>query len=528
MTMKILISDDLSDEAIQILKKEKGIRTESKAGISHEDLLDCIRDYHALIVRSRTKVTEDVIEAGKNLKVIGRAGVGVDNIDIEAATKSGIVVMNTPDANTISTAELTMAMILALSRNIYQATALMKSNKWSKDKLTGVELYDKTLGIIGLGRIGSQVAKRAASFGMKIAAHDPFATEEQAKRLEVKLLDLKQLLAEADYISIHAPLSDETHHLLGKSEFKIMKDGVRVINCARGGIIDEEALHKAITKGKVAGCALDVFEKEPPGDNPLLALEQVIATPHIGAVTQEAKTNVSIQIAKQVLAVLRGEIVRNAVNFPQMEPEVLKEIKPYIDLAEKLGHFQSQIVTGCPQSVRITYTGEMNDHQTRPITLALLKGLLEPMFPDRVNYINAPILAAERGIRVVEAKSNLVEDFANLILLETETSEDTRSVAGTLFSKGDPRIVRIDSYHVDAVPSGYLLVCSNHDKPGVIAHVSTTLAENGINIAGMTVGRKDVGGRAVTALNIDDTISDKTLKEVKDSPLIIEARLVKL
>ncbi len=302
--MKVLISDNLSDEAIHILKAEEGIQAESKDEISHEDLLACIGDYDALIIRSRTRVTRDVIEAGRNLKVIGRAGVGVDNIDIEAATKAGVIVMNTPDANTISTAELTMAMMLALSRNICQATTLLKNKKWSKDNLTGVELYDKTLGIIGLGRIGSHVARRAASFGMRIAAHDPFASAEQAERLEVKLLDLKQLLTEADFISIHAPLSDETRHLLGRDEFEIMKNGVRIINCARGGIIDEEALHEALINGKVAGCALDVFEEEPPGDSPLLALDQVIVTPHIGAVTHEAKTNVSVQIAKQVLSVL--------------------------------------------------------------------------------------------------------------------------------------------------------------------------------------------------------------------------------
>ena len=526
--MKILISDNLAGEALKILRKEKGIDAEAKTNLSQDELLKCVKNYDALIVRSRTQVTKEVIKAGKKLKVIGRAGVGVDNIDIEAATKQGIIVMNTPDANTISTAELTMAMLLALSRNIYQATSALKNNQWSKDKLTGIELYDKVLGIIGLGRIGSQVAKRALSFGMRLIAYDPFISTEQARKLEVKLLNLKEVLQQADYISIHTPLSDETYHLLGKKEFELMRKGVRIINCARGGIIDEKALYKAITRGKVAGCALDVFEKEPPDKNPLLGLEQVIVTPHIGAVTREAKANVAIQIAGQVLEALKGGIVRNAVNFPSIEPQILEAIKPYINLAEKLGKFQSQLLAGYLKTVRITYTGEMNNYLLKPITVALLKGLLEPIFPERVNYINAPVLAKERGIKVIETKSSQVEDFANLIMVETETSACQRSAAGTLFGKEDPRIVRVDGYHVDAVPSGYLLVCSNHDKPGAIAHLSTVLSRNRINIAGMTVGRKEIGGKAVTLINIDNSIPGKVLEEVKAHPVIIEARLVKL
>lgn len=526
--MKILISDKLSEKAVEIIKKEKKLEAVVNTDLSQKELVKCIKDYQGLIVRSQTQVTKQVIKAGKNLKVIGRAGVGVDNIDVETATKQGIVVMNTPDANTISTAELTFTMILALSRNIYQATKALKNNQWAKDKLTGVELYEKVLGIIGLGKIGTQVAKRALAFGMHVSVYDPFVSTDQAGVLGVKLLTLKQLLKQSDYITIHTPLNDETFHLIGKEEFKLMKKGVRVINCARGGIIDEKALYQALVKGRVAGCALDVFEKEPPRNNPLLDLDQVIASPHIGAVTHEAKANVAVQVAKQVTEVLKGGFVRNAVNFPSIKPEILEQIKPYINLAEKLGKFQAQIQESCLQSVRITYTGEMNNYQIKPITLALLKGLLEPMFSDRVNYINAPVLARERGIKIVETKSNQVEDFANLILLETETAKHKSSVAGTLFTKNDPRIVRINDYHVDAVPEGYLLVCSNHDKPGVIAHVSTTLAKNKVNIADMTVGRKGVAGKAITVINIDNSINKKILDQVKSSPLIIEARLVKL
>jgi D-3-phosphoglycerate dehydrogenase len=526
--VKILISDPLSEKALKILKKEKNIKPEMKTELSRKELLSCIKNYQALIVRSRTQVTKELIEAGKNLKVIGRAGVGVDNIDIEAATKKGITVINTPDANTISTTELTMAMILALSRNIYAATLSLKNNRWSKDNLTGVELYDKVLAIIGLGRIGSQVAKRAVSFGMHVVAYDPFVSKEEAVKKGAKLMPLKEIISTADYISIHTSLTNETYHLIGEKEFRKMKNGVRIINCARGGIIDEKALYKALVKGKVAGCALDVFENEPPDKGPLFDLDQVIVTPHIGAVTHEAKSNVAVQIAQSVMNTLKGEILQNAVNFPHLEPEMLELIRPYINLAEKLGKFQSQTFPGCLKRVRITYTGEMNNYQIKPITVALLKGLLEGAFSERVNYINAPVLAKERGIRVIEAKSNQIEDFANLIKVETETSKYSGSVAGTLFGNEDSRIVRINNNHVDAVPEGYLLVCSNRDRPGAIAHISKVLSRNNINIASMTVGRKKIGGRAVTVLNVDNYISEGILKKIKSNPIIIEARLVEL
>ncbi len=526
--IKVLITDNIAEEAIEILKREKNLQVNERTNLSKDEIVECIKDYHALIVRSKTQVTKDIIEAGLKLKVIGRAGVGVDNIDVETATKRGIIVTNTPDANTISTAELTMAMMLALSRHIYQATASLKNNKWMKEKFTGVELYGKTLGIIGLGRIGIQVAKRALSFGMRILAYDPFVSLERARKIEVELVGLNELLKRADFITLHATLNDETKHMLGEKEFKLMKDGVRIINCARGGLINEMVLYKYLKVGKVAGCALDVFEKEPPDNNPLIGLDNVIATPHIGASTDEAKSNVSIQIVKQVLGILKGGVIENAVNFPQIEPAVMEEIKPYINLAEKLGKFQSQLVSEPIQTVKISYSGEIVNYQFEPITLALLKGLMEVMSPDRVNYVNASVVAHERGIKVIETKSTEEQDFANLITLEIETASFKKTVAGTLFGKRDPRIVAIDGYHVDAVPSGYLLVCSNHDKPGAIAHISSILSRNKINIAGMTVGRKEKRGKAVTVLNIDSIITSKHLKEIKNSPLIIEVSLIKL
>lgn len=527
MNKKILITEPFDQDAVNLLK-EVGLDVTLKINPSEEELVGMIAGFDALIVRSRTKVTGAVIKAGKNLKVIGRAGVGVDNIDVPAATRQGIIVMNAPDANTISTAELTMSLILALSRNIYQAIASLRAGKWEKSRLSGTELYGKTLGIIGLGRIGSAVAVRAGSFGMSIVAYDPFVSVDKARKLSVKLVSLDELLAQSDYITMHLSLTKETKYLLGKDAFAKMKTGVRIVNCSRGGVIDESALYNAIKEKKVAGCALDVFEKEPPVDNPLLSLDEVIATPHLGASTQEAQTKVSLQIAQQVKKALMENIVENAVNFPSIDPSILKEIQPYITLAEKLGSFQAQMVDGNIERLHITLGGEISDYQTQPFTLSLLKGLLEPTVTGAVNYVNSRYIAEERGIKIVETKSRDVQDFANLIHLEVETTKEKSSVAGTLFSKKEPRIVRINGYHVDASPEGYLLLCENYDKPGAVAHISAVLMEAGINIANMTVGRKEVGGRAVILLNIDSSVSDEVLEKIKNNPIIIQVRLLEL
>lgn len=528
MKVKVLISDPLSKEGLEVLEKEKGLQVDVKTGLKEQELKGIIKDYDGIIVRSGTNLTSTIIDAGNKLKVIGRAGVGVDNVDVDCATKHGIVVMNAPGGNTISTAEHTMSLILALSRNISQANQSLRRNEWDRKKFMGVELYKRTLGIVGLGKIGSEVAKRALAFGMEVIAYDPFLSLEMAKKLEVKLVELKELLKRADYISVHTPLTDETHHIISDDEFKLMKDGVRIINCARGGIIDEGALLSAIKSGKCAGAALDVFEKEPPVDSPLVGLDCVITTPHLGAATEQAQINVAIDIAKQVADALSNRGIRNAVNMPSVTPEVFKEIQPYIVLAEKMGSLQSQLAEGHLRKVKVKYCGDVIAHELAPITLALIKGLLDPALKETVNYVNAPLIARERGIEVVEAKSTVAFDFTNLITVDSETDKMKSSLSGTLFGKKDPRIVIIDGYHVDAVPTGYMLIVFNEDKPGIIGHLGTILGDNKINIANMTFGRQKKGGKAITVLNIDSLVPSSILEQMKTFDYIQDIKLVKL
>lgn len=526
--MKLLVSDSLSREGLEVLQREKGLEVDVKTGLSPQELRKVIKDYDGLIVRSATKVTGEVIEAGAKLKVIGRAGVGLDNIDVDAATKRGIVVMNAPGANTISTAEHTMTMILALSRNISQADASVRRKEWDRKRFMGIELYEKILGIVGLGRIGSEVAKRALAFGMKVVAYDPFLSPDMAKQQEVELCDLKELLRRSDYISVHTPLTDETRHMISDLQFKKMKDGVRIINCARGGIIDEEALLKAIKSGKVAGAALDVFEKEPPKDNPLVDLECVVTTPHLGASTEQAQIKVAIDIARQMVDALSNRGIRNAVNMPSVAPEVFKKIQPYIILAERLGSLQIQLIEGHLKKVKIKYCGDVIAHELGPITLALIKGLLDPILKETVNYVNAPLIARERGIEVVETKSTAAFDFTTLITVDSETDKMKSSISGTLFGKSDPRIVIIDGYHVDAIPGGYMVIIYNEDKPGVIGRLGTVMGDSNINIASMTFGRRKKGGNAITVLNVDNPVPLKLLEQMKGFDYIQDIKFVKL
>lgn len=526
--MKILVSDPLSEEGLEILRKEEGIKVEVATKLPPEELKEKIKDAEALIVRSGTKVSRDLIKAGKKLKVIGRAGVGLDNVDVEAATENGIIVMNSPGANTISTAEHTVALLLALSRKIPHAYLSLKEGKWDRKRFMGVEVHGKVLGIIGLGRIGGEVAKRVQALGMQTIAYDPFLSPERAKRWKVELVELKALFCQSDYITVHTPLTEETKHLIGSKEFKLMKDGVRLINCARGGIIDEKALYEAMKSGKVAGAALDVYEEEPPGKSPLMELDNLVTTPHIGAATEEAQRNVAIEIAHQVVDALKGGTLRNAVNVPSIEPEVYEKIKPYLGLAERLGCLQSQLLKGRLLTVRVRYSGEIITYDLVPLTTAILKGLLEPVLKEAINYVNAPVIAKERDIRVVETKSDALEDFASLIFLEVESTQAKGSVAGTLFSRRDPRIVRLDDFHVDAVPLGYMLIASHEDKPGIIGKLGTILGNEGINIAAMTLGRKDKGGSELTVLNLDSSVPERVLKEIEEIKEILQVRLAKL
>ena len=525
--MRILISDPLSVEGLKILEERK-IAFDVKLKPSPEELKRIIADYDALIVRSGTKATAEIINASKKLKVIGRAGVGVDNVDIEAATKKGVVVMNTPGGNTISTAEHTVSMLLALNRNIPQANVSMKNGQWDRKKFMSRELSGKKLGIIGLGRIGIEVARRVQAFGMKVIAYDPFLGEKKAEKFEIELVELKDLLERIDFLSVHTPLTSETKHMISDSEFALMKKGVKILNCARGGIVDEKALLGAIENGTIAGAALDVFENEPPKDNRLLKLDCVIATPHLGAATQEAQVNVAVEIAEQVADVLEGKGIRNALNYPCVENEAWRILEPYIRLAEKLGSFQSQIISGHITKVSIIYSGEVTNHEVTPVTIALIKGLLENILGESVNYVNAPLIARERDITIKETKVLENEQFSNLISVEVQTNKGKSLVWGTLFTKNKPRIIRINEFYIDTIPQGNVLITRNVDSPGLVGHIGTILGNNNINIAAMNFSRRGPGEESMVVLNVDDDISIEVLEQIRQSRNVSDAKVVKL
>jgi len=526
--MKVLISDALSPEGLEILEREPDIEVDVRLKLSPEELGEAIEGYSALIIRSGAKVTREVIKASDRLKVIARAGVGLDNIDVEAASERGIIVMNAPGGSTIAATEHTMSLILALSRNIPQANQSVKERRWERKKFMGVEIYDKVLGVIGMGRIGRAVTKRAQAFGMKVIAYDPFVPGWRAKKLGIELVDLQDLLRQADYITLHIPLVPDTRHILGASEFAQMKHGVRVINCARGGVIDEEALYKAIREGKVAGAALDVYEEEPPFKSPLLELPEVIATPHLGAATEEAQVKVAVDTANQVIDALKGRGVRNAVNLPLVRPEERGALEPYLKLAEELGCLQAQLTGGHITSVRVNYSGPTLNRDVSPLTVALLKGLLEPLIPEMVNFVNAPIIAKKRGIRVIERKSKEAQDFANLITVELETHKARSTVAGTLFGKNDPRIVKLNEYRVNTSPQGYILICSHQARPGIVGKIGTIFGKNNINIFQMTLGREETGKREMTVLNLDASPPQGVIEEIGKIKELLQVRLVKL
>lgn len=526
---KILVSDPLASEGLKILEEEKEFKVDVKIKLPPLELKQLIKDYDALIVRSETKVTSDIISSADKLKIIGRAGVGLDNVDVDAASKKGIIVMNAPAGNTISTAEHTISLMLALSRNIPQAYASMKEGKWDRKKFMGTELYNKTLGIVGLGRIGAEVAKRALSFKMKVLCYDPYLSEEKAKKIGVDLAGLKTLLAQADYITVHTPLTDETKYMISGKEFALMKKGARIINCARGGIIDEKALNAALESGKVAGAALDVYETEPPAaDNPLLKRQNVVTTPHLGASTEEAQVNVSIDIAESVRDAMLNRGVRNAVNVPSVDSETLKKLQPYLSLAEKIGLLQSQLAEGNISKVKVKYIGDVTEYDVTPITMAIVKGILSPILEEQINYINALLIAKNRGLEVAESKTNEIMDFANAIAVTVESTKGKNLVMGSLFTKTDPRIIRINNFYVDLVPKGNLIYISNKDVPGVVGSIGTILGKNSINIAGMTFGRVEPGGDAITVLNIDSAPSEIVIKELRKTKDISDVKAMRL
>lgn len=527
--MRILVTDPLAEEGLELLKATNQVSVDVKLKLKSEELLDAIGHYDGLIVRSGTQVTKEVLEKGKKLKVIGRAGAGLDNVDVETASKRGVIVMNAASGNTIATAEHTMSLLMALSRNIPQACAALKAGKWERSAFMGVELYGKYLGILGLGRIGSEVAKRAVAFGMRVLVYDPYLSEEKMRELEAHpAADLAELLQKADFITVHTPMTAETKGFIGAKEFALMKKGVRVINCARGGIIDEKALVEAVKSGKVAAAALDVFEQEPPKNTELIGLPQVIVTPHLGASTEEAQKSVATEIAVSVRDYLLGRGIRNAVNVPSVDPEVLKLIEPYLKLIERMGALQAQLIEGHFQQVRVRYTGEITRLDLAPLTIAFVKGLLTPALQETVNYVNAAVIAKERGIKVIESKAAEAEDFANLIATIVETEKGTTEVHGTLMTKKEPRIVRIDDFYVDAVPEGSMLIVRNADRPGMIGQIGTTLGKNGINIGWMTFGRRAKGKEALTVLNVDQTVPAKVLAEIRKLPHVLDAKLIQL
>lgn len=526
---KILVSDKLAEEGLTVLKEAEEFQVDVRTDLKGETLRDAIKEYDALLVRSATKVTKEIIEAADKLKVIGRAGVGLDNVDLDAATAKGIIVMNTPAGNTISTAEHTMSMILALARSIPQANSSLKSGEWKRSKFMGVELYNKVLGIVGLGRIGAEVAKRALSFGMKILAYDPFLKIEVAQSIGVEVVEMKELLEKSDYITVHTPLSDETKYMISTKEFEMMKKGVRVINCARGGVIDEKALAEAVKAGKVVGAAVDVFEKEPVSpDNELLSLPQVVTTPHLGASTEEAQVNVAIEVALIVRDALLGKGIRNAANYPCLDAEVYKVMEPYLILAERLGIFSSQLVDGRLSALNISYSGEIIQQDVTPLTLALVKGVLTPILKETVNSINALSLAKERGIQISESKATKEQEFVTLIQLEIKTDKETKKVSGTLSANKQPRIVKVDEYYVEATPGGVMIYLQNLDVPGIIGNLGSLLGKHDINIAGMTFGRDKPGGTAISVLNVDSPVSAELVEQIRKVENIHYVKAIKV
>jgi D-3-phosphoglycerate dehydrogenase len=521
------VTDGLSPRGIEVLRQTEKFEVDVRQRLSSDALLACIDNYDGLIVRSATKVTAPILQATRRLKVVGRAGVGVDNVDVEAATARGILVMNAPSGNTLTTAEHTFSLLLALAKNVPQATASMKGGRWEKGVFLSVEVAGKTLGVIGLGRIGSEVARRAKGFAMRVIAFDPFISEEAAKALGVELVEIPDLFRRSDFISIHTPLTPETHHLIDGKAIAQMKSGVRIVNCARGGIIDEAALAEALKTGKVAGAALDVFEQEPITSSPLFGLSNFICTPHLGAASEEAQENVAVEIAQQVIDYLQKGLIRNAVNAPSMDPELYKALQPYLILSEKLGRLASQLAEGRMQEVRIDYRGEIAGYDPAPLTAAVVKGSLDPFMEDAVNYVNSLALAKGRSIRVIESKVLEEADYTSLITVAVKSDRGTSEVAGTLFSHREPRVVRINEFRLEAIPEGYLLIFSNLDVPGVIGTIGTLLGKNQVNIAGMQLGRERPGGRAVSVVNVDAPIPTHVLEEIRRLPNIVFVKLVK-
>jgi len=519
--MKVLVSDKMDEAGIDIFRNCENIDVDVITGLSSEELKKIISNYDALAIRSTTKVSKEILDAGVNLKVIARAGIGLDNVDIDEATKKGVAVMNTPGGNTVTTAEHAIAMMMALTRNIPRGTASLKAGRWDKKLLQGKEIFNKTLGVIGFGNIGSIAAGLGKGLRMKVIVYDPNISSEHIEKAGYEYVSLDDLYGRADYITIHVPRMDATIDLLDAEAFDKMKEGVMVINCARGGIVNEAALLDAIKAGKVAGAALDVFSTEPPGDNPLLELDQVIATPHLGASTQEAQTNVAVAAANQIIAYLLEDTVINAVNLPSVTGEVLKQLGPFIYLAEKMGKMQAQITQGGIKQVDIEYIGRFPDLDLKPITIAAMKGALAEFVKDDVNSVNAISLANEMGIKITESTSQEAGNFLNLIRITVISEKETNIVEGTLFGKDDARIVRINKFRLELVPEGHLGLIHNVDKPGSIGSIGVTLGKHNINISRMMVGREEDGQRNIIFLQTNIPLPPQVVEEIIGLDLVV-------
>lgn len=527
--MKVLVSDNLSQIGIDVMKKA-GLEVDVKTGLAPEELKKIIGDYDGLAIRSATRVTADILEAAHKLKVVGRAGIGLDNVDIPAASQKGIVVMNAPDGNATTAAEHAISMMMSLSRNIPQACKSMKEGKWEKKKFMGREITGKTFGVIGIGRIGSIAASRAQGLRMKTIAYDPHMPKEMAEKIGVELVSLVDLAKRSDYISVHVPLTQETKNVVSTEFFGNMKPEAMFIDCARGGVCDEAALYDALVNKKIAGAALDVFAKEPTNleNCPLLGLDNFICTPHLGASTNEAQENVALIIAEQIADYLLKGSVTNAVNVPSVSDDVLAQVGPYLTLGEKLGCFHMQIAKGGVAEVNIEYSGGLAEMNTNPITVAFLKGLFSPILKDAVNYVNAPIIAKERGIRVIESKSDRSDDFINALTIKVTTKEGENTLIGTVFGRNEPRLVRLNSFRLEAMISGPMLLVYNNDVPGVIGALGTTLGQSGANISRMTVGREEKSNQNIILLSTDELVPKELLLKVKALANINNAQILDL
>ena len=525
--MKILIADKLPDICIEILEKAN-LETVNKTSLSHEELLGEIGNYEGIIIRSGTKLTKDLIEKADKLKVICRAGVGIDNVDVSSASKKGIVVMNAPEGNITSTAEHTIAMLFSLSRNITQSNISLRNGKWERKEFTGSQIAGKTLGVVGMGRVGRLVAKRGAAMEMKVVGFDPFLSQEIASEFHTHMLkDLTDLFKESDYITIHVPLNNETRNLITKKEFALMKDGVRIINCARGGIVSESDLYDAIVEGKVKGAALDVFEKEPPADNKLVKLKEVTCTPHLAASTFEGQFAVAKEAAEQVADALTGKGFKNAMNLPPVDMEEMAILSPYLILAERMGSFLMQFASQRVENVNIIYNGSVAKKNTKLITDNFMVGLFRPTLESGVNQVNAPFLIKESGITINETTSNATaKGFTNLITANVGTGDGMSSISGTVFDKNEIRIVDVNGYEIESKPEKHLLILFCKDKPGLIGNIGTVVGKRDINIAHMTFWRKEVSGDSIAVLSVDATIPAEIIEEVKKLEGITSANII--